>query len=145
VKSIIADAGVLVAAYLQDEPTHESALGLVRVLAEGTVRWLAPSLLPYEFTNAMLKALRAGRLDEDTLEQAIAETAKLTVFTLAVDQLATLALARRFGRSAYDAAYLALAEQENAPLITADRRLHNAVKEALPWVIWVADWPQIVT
>ena len=54
-----------------------------------------------------------------------------------------LPLALRFDRSAYDAAYLALAETSEQPLITGDRRLYNAVHEHLDWVQWMGDYPQI--
>jgi len=44
-------------------------------------------------------------------------------------------LARRFNRSqAYDSHYLALAELLGLELWTADDRLYNTVKDALPWV-----------
>ena len=36
--------------------------------------------------------------------------------------------------------YLALAEIAEQPLITADRRLYNAVHEHLDWVQWVGDY-----
>lgn len=45
----------------------------------------------------------------------------------------TLKLARRCGRSAYDAAYLALAEAMGAPFITAHQRLFHAMQATLPW------------
>jgi predicted nucleic acid-binding protein len=54
-----------------------------------------------------------------------------------------LPLAVRFDRSAYDAAYLALAELTERPLITGDRRLYNAVNEHLDWVEWLADYPRV--
>ena len=51
-----------------------------------------------------------------------------------------LPLALRFDRSAYDAAYLALAETSEQSLITGDRRLYYAVHEHLDWVQWVGDY-----
>ena len=49
-------------------------------------------------------------------------------------------LASRYGLSAYDAAYLALAQSGNMIILTADERLYNAVKKELPWVVWFDDW-----
>ena len=48
-----------------------------------------------------------------------------------------LHLARRYNRSAYDVAYLALAEATGQPLITGDRRLYQAVRNELGWVRWL--------
>ncbi len=48
--------------------------------------------------------------------------------------------AHRFGRSAYDAAYLTLAERVDEQLITGDLRLYNAVHPALEGVVWVGDY-----
>lgn len=53
------------------------------------------------------------------------------------------ALALEHERSAYNAAYLALAEHEGMLLITGDRRLYNAVKGRLPWVRWVGDYQSV--
>jgi hypothetical protein len=51
-----------------------------------------------------------------------------------------LPLAVRFNRSAYDAAYLALAEGSEQPLITGDSRLYHAVRKHLDWVQWIGDY-----
>jgi predicted nucleic acid-binding protein len=52
-------------------------------------------------------------------------------------------IARDFRRSFYDSLYLALAIYQGCPLVTADRRLYNAVGGAssrLP-ILWVEDIP----
>ena len=54
----------------------------------------------------------------------------------------SLPLARRFARSAYDAAYLALADRQGESLITADERLYNAVHPKLKWVLWLGDYTE---
>lgn len=49
----------------------------------------------------------------------------------------------RFDRSAYDAAYLALAQVTGQPPLTGDQRLVNAVREHLDWVQWIGDYPGV--
>jgi len=39
----------------------------------------------------------------------------------------------------YDASYLALAETEGIPLITADEGLYSAVRKDLKWVKWIGE------
>jgi predicted nucleic acid-binding protein len=51
-----------------------------------------------------------------------------------------LPLALRFDRSAYDAAYLALAEETAQPLIAGDSWMYHAVREHLDWVQWLGDY-----
>jgi predicted nucleic acid-binding protein len=51
-----------------------------------------------------------------------------------------LPLARRFDRSAYDAAYLVMAQKLGEPLITGDERLYRAVHPRLEWVLWVGEY-----
>jgi predicted nucleic acid-binding protein len=55
------------------------------------------------------------------------------------DVAADAAFCARLGRSACDAAYLALAEAVGQPLITGDARVVNAIREHLDWVEWVGD------
>lgn len=57
-----------------------------------------------------------------------------------VDLQTVLLLARQFNRTAYDAAYLALALSTNDKFITGDLRLYNAVAVHLDWVLWIGDY-----
>jgi predicted nucleic acid-binding protein len=49
-------------------------------------------------------------------------------------------LAREFNLSAYDAAYLTLAQRVGESLVTGDKRLYNAVKDKLEWAVWMGDY-----
>ena len=51
----------------------------------------------------------------------------------------TFQLALQHDRSAYDSAYVALAQYLGVWLFTADRRLFNAVGSALDYVKWIRD------
>ncbi|MDP9487373.1 MAG: type II toxin-antitoxin system VapC family toxin, partial [Actinomycetota bacterium] len=51
-------------------------------------------------------------------------------------------VARRFDRSFYDGVYVALAELAGYPLVTADRKLYDALREsdlAEPLLFWVEE------
>jgi len=52
----------------------------------------------------------------------------------------TLKIAHLYDRSAYDSAYLTLAQAQKAPLVTADKKLYNALKGKFDYLLWVEDF-----
>jgi predicted nucleic acid-binding protein len=136
---MIVDASVLLHAFLPDE-LQPQALAVVREHATGRVHLKAPALLPYELSNAVLQADRRGRINRDQADRIIESFANLDIEIIPQSWGEMLPLARRFGRSAYDAAYLTLAERLGEQLITGDERLYNAVKGKLDWVLWIGDY-----
>ncbi len=50
-------------------------------------------------------------------------------------------VAHRFDRSFYDGLYMALANREDCPLVTADRKLYNALSggDLDEYLVWVED------
>lgn len=85
----------------------------------------APELLLAETANALSLYVRAGRLTPLQSARALAEVLRLDIRLEPLRSLVGAALeqALRLGISVYDAFYLALAEQAEAVLVTADRRL----------------------
>jgi predicted nucleic acid-binding protein len=137
---MIVDASVLLRAFLPDE-TQPHALAAVREHVAGKIQLKGPALLPYELSNAVWQAERRGRINRDQADRIIHSFANLDIEIVPQTWGEMLPLARQYGRSAYDAAYLALAQQLGEPLLTGDLRLYNAVHFELDWVLWIEDYP----
>lgn len=87
---------------------------------------LAPAFFWLEVINVLA---RRHRFAGSEILEAVRELEELgieTVETDAVTRLAVIDLVERFGLTAYDAAYLALAEVADAQLLTLDRHLATA-------------------
>ncbi len=136
---MIADASVLLAAFFPDEQQAQ-AQALIRDHVAGRLRLTAPTLLFYEFTNAVVQAIRRGRISDDEGTAILTAFDGLGIELQAVPWSQIVPLAHRFDRSAYDAAYLALAQLRGEALVTGDRRLYHAVHAHLTWVRWLEDW-----
>ena len=136
---MIVDSSVLLNAFLPDE-LQPNALKLVREHVSGRLHLKAPTLLPYELSNAVWQAERRGRINRDQAGRIIESFADLDIELFPLDWGESLPLARQFDRSAYDAAYLTLAERLGEQFVTGDLRLYNAVHPALDWVLWIGDY-----
>ena len=83
----------------------------------------APHLVLFETANVLRRHARRGVLSEDQAALAHAELVTLPVELWPYDQVARRAWQLRANASVYDAAYLALAELLDAPLVTLDAGL----------------------
>lgn len=86
----------------------------------------APHLLDLEVAQVLRRHAHAGAIDEDRGRQALEDLADLDVARHAHDLFLPRIWELRTRVTAYDAAYLALAEALAAPLLTLDRRLARA-------------------
>jgi predicted nucleic acid-binding protein len=136
---VIVDASVVLSAFFPDE-RQPQAQGLIRDHVSGRVQLLAPTLLLYETTNAVLHATRRGRIAESQGEAILTSFDGLGIELRSVTWQRMWPLAQRYDRSAYDAAYLALGEATGDRLITGDGRLYRAVRDHLTWVVWLGDY-----
>lgn len=138
---MIVDASVVLRGFFPDEEGHAKAQALIRAYAQGEIELQAPTLLSYEVTNAVLQAIRRDRICPEKGREILNAFEGLSIPMVEVSWQQTLELAHTHDRSAYDGAYLALAEETGSKLLTGDRRLYNAVKDRLPWVLWIEDYP----
>ena len=112
---------------LEDEHTPAAHAVLLRVAAEGAV---VPSLWRLEVANALRNAARRARCNQDHFDRSIERLGRLPIVSDEETDLqawgGALSLSRDEGLTPYDAAYIALAEWLDVPLLTRDRRLANA-------------------
>jgi predicted nucleic acid-binding protein len=87
-----------------------------------------------EVVHACRRMLRAGDLTTTAAERAIAELALLDLTAHDHLPLMTRVWQLRDRCTAYDAAYVALAERLGRPLLTTDARLTRAIGSLLPVV-----------
>ena len=114
---LVVDASVVLKWQLDDEDHIPQATALRGdFYALGAIKVIAPHLLVYEVVNGILTAARRKRLDSDKALEAIHNLMELGVELKEVEPGTVLELALRYNLSAYDAAYLALAESEGCEL-----------------------------
>ncbi len=122
----IVDASIAGTWLLPDEENPFAAEALSRLADDDA---LAPELLQHEIRSILLSAEQRGRIDGDLVHTALARFRALPLRLLTrSDDAEVVRVARRYQLSAYDAAYLALALLENAPLATLDRKLAAAAR-----------------
>jgi predicted nucleic acid-binding protein len=136
---MIIDASVLLSAFFPDE-AQVQAQAILHTHAAGQERLKAPMLVVYEVSNAVWQAERRGRITSAQADEIMQTVVDLDIELLPLDWGEMLPLAREYNRSAYDAAYLTLAQRAGESLVTGDKRLYNAVKGKLEWVVWMGDY-----
>jgi len=123
-RPLVVDCSVM-AAFLFAEPAAEQAASQ---LADHALH--APTLLPYEVANVAATKQRRGATAEE-IATALTDFAEQRIELLAVPPDGAAAIAGRYGLTAYDAAYLWLAAELQAPLATFDHRLAAAARRHL--------------
>ncbi len=95
-----------------------------RLINDGDLH--APHLIDVEFQHALRRLVVAGAINDDRAADARMDFAHLTIVRYPHVSLADRMWELRHNVTAYDAAFLTLAEALGAPLVTCDARLARA-------------------
>jgi predicted nucleic acid-binding protein len=123
--ALVLDASVAIA-IVRREPTAPALRALVRASIAHGGRRLVPDDFWLELANVLVRRHRAS---PEMVVEALREVDDFDLESVRLDRpllLATLDLQARFGLSAYDAAYLALADAEDGQILTLDVELARA-------------------
>lgn len=90
-----------------------------------------PALCDIEVIAGLQRARRKNRVDDDRLNEALADYVSMPFTRHGHEALLERVLELRHNFTAYDAAYVTLAERLGAELVTADAPLARAVRRHL--------------
>lgn len=126
----VIDTSALIRLFVPDGPIHPEVETAFNRAASGTDLVLAPQLLLAEAANVLLRKQRRGELSSQELRELLQAVEALPIRYCGHESLllAACALAGTHGLTAYDALYLALAEQHGARLITSDEILDKVAR-----------------
>ena len=126
--AIALDCSMALAWCFRDERTTAAAERVLDLVA--TDGGLVPTLWWFELWNALLVGERRSRIARDDTAIFLVLVERLPIDVDASPKAnEVLALARRFSLSAYDAAYLELAQRRNASLATLDKALGSSARK----------------
>jgi predicted nucleic acid-binding protein len=123
--TLVVDASVALKWFV-DEPGSARAVDL---LSSGEPM-IAPELVLAEVCKAGWKSLRRREIDGAQLDEIATDLARAFARLVSLDQLIlrAAAIARELDHPVYGCLYMALVEAEDAPMVTADRRLVAVVQ-----------------
>jgi predicted nucleic acid-binding protein len=131
---VVLDASVAIKLLLDEEGSEKA-----QALAASGAQFAAPDFVLAETANVLLKRMRRGQLSRAYAEAALERLRTLFDELVSAESLTRrgFSIAAEHGTSAYDALYVALAEQKRWPLATADHRLVERIRRSnLPIEIW---------
>ena len=126
--TFVADNSVVIAWFSRSQATPYTDRYYKKLDKDEVV---VPSVWPYEFANALAVLERRRIVSASLADEIIANAARLMtrIDSPPASPGLLLVLARRHGLSAYDAAYLELAQRLGVPLAVKDSPLATAAKK----------------
>jgi predicted nucleic acid-binding protein len=137
---VVVDASVA-AKWLLPEADTAVAMRLLN----SNFRLHAPDFVALEVASVVWKRVRRGDNSRPEGETMLSLLSSVPLIRHPSSDLVDAAfdIAMTYGRSVYDSVYVALAVREEAQVVTADRRLYNALQPTPlhRYLCWIGDLP----
>jgi predicted nucleic acid-binding protein len=138
----VLDASVA-ACWVLRNPLQAKALKLRAEYQQNIHELIAPSHFPGEIASALTKAERQRLIPVGDARKLIADVLSTPPILYPLDPLfyRAVEISSQTRTGFYDCLYVALAEQENGELVTADDKLINALQGQLSFILSLASLP----
>ena len=139
---VVVDASLAVK-WLVEEEDSDKAHAVLQAWVSQDISRIAPYLMPFEVANALHRRVWRGELSVGASSRMIARLlgSQLELHQSPSLHVKALEMASRLNQgAAYDAHYLALAEEFACELWTADERFFRAAISGVDNVRWLGDY-----
>jgi predicted nucleic acid-binding protein len=138
----VLDASVA-ACWVLRNPLQVKALKLRMEYRQNVQELIAPSHFPGEIASALTKAERQKLIAVGDAQPLIQDILSTPPVFYGIDSLfyRAVEISSQTRTAFYDCLYVALAEQQNCELITADDKLINALQGQFPFILSLASLP----
>ncbi len=139
----IIDASVGIKLFLVEPLSDRTDALFAHLTDDPPNRFYVPDLFFIECTNILWKYVQRFGYSADAARQNVADLARLPLQIISTAALVEMALALsvEHGSTAYDSAYIALAQQLSLPFVTADEALVRRFGDTGLDVRFLGDWP----
>jgi predicted nucleic acid-binding protein len=140
----VVDASVAIKWMVKGEPFRSKARQLLRGARLQGIALIGPPLLEYEVESTLQRRLYWGRVSMEAVDASLRAFYAVSVCIVTHPDMVRRAreIARQFHQERiYDSLYAALADLRGCQFWTADKVFYEAVKEALPFVRYLPDYP----
>ena len=139
----VVDASVGIKLFLIEPLSDQADVLFSHLDDDPPSQFYVPDLFFIECTNILWKYVRRFGYPADAAQQDVAHLTRLPLQVMPTVALAeaALELSVQHGSTAYDSAYIALAQKLSLPLVTADEALARRFENTSLDVRFLRDWP----
>ena len=138
-KRFVTDASVILKWFSRSgESDLKRALQLRDDFRSRKIDLYSPDLLIYEIANVLRYK---ETLKEELIYRAVSSVYDMDILlpvNLSI-MISAVVLARKYGITVYDSCYVSFAQIAGCPLVTADKKLYQSIKE-LPGILYISEY-----